>query len=175
MTAPVKSNELQSTLDTLLRLHARGLEGYELKRLEVSRVRKELSDAGMLIDHLTGTIRILQGQLGIPESDRLPSRFVGRLVRSRPVVKVLLEIIAEHDAKGGILRKDLFKIAKDQGVDSADDYMKAVLYRLQRRDGKIRNDDHRWLLTDKGKAALGIDVKDSASAETPAPATSAQS
>lgn len=149
-TPDAKSNhDLNATLETLLKLHASALEDYDAKREEVSRIQKELSDAGILVDNLTGTVRVVQGQLGIPESERLQTRFAGRKVDGRSVIQIVLEIIAEHNTKGGVTRAQVIKAAREQGAESAEDYYSAVFYRLQHRRNKIKVVDHRWFLTDE--------------------------
>lgn len=148
------NNGLQATLDTLLKIHDAALRDYNQKRAEVSRIQTELSQAGKTIDSLSGTIRIIQAQLGVAEDERIPSSNNGQSTDRKTVTQTVLEVIGEHDARGGIAYQDILSIARRKGVESAEDYLKAVFYRLQHRDKKIVNIDKRWQLTDKGRTYL---------------------
>lgn len=158
----LQRSEIESTLKNLELLRDAKRREIDALRLQLQRVEAELRVANLALQNLNGSILALRGDLGLEDQEQAILMFQEaqseqpRRERLIDNSRAIMLIVARYHDRGGITFEQIYKTAKEDGLDVTREYVHTVLNRKRRRQKKLDRRDDKWFLTDKGKEELGI-------------------
>lgn len=155
-------SEIEGTLRNLELVRDAKKRDIEALRAQLLRVEAELRVANIALQNLNGSIIALRGTLGLEDEEQAILMFQEAHSEPEPrgpIIdnsRAIMLIVARYHDRGGITFDQIYRMAKEEGLDVTREYTHTVLNRKRLRQKKLEKRDDKWFLTDKGKEELGI-------------------
>jgi hypothetical protein len=149
---------LEDSLRSLRRLFDAASQEYQEKYLQFQALGNELNVIQESMRSFRTAMSTVEKALGISSQPVLLPE--GEIKREIPVdaTETVMRLVAAHHESGGISFDQIFQSLKSQGHKTSREYLHTILNRKKNYQKKLKKENGRWLLTDKGKEELGIKV-----------------
>jgi len=149
---------LEESLNTLRRLFDAAAEEYQKKYLQFQALGNELSGITESMKSFRSSIAAVEKLLGVSRQQVLLPE--GEIRREIPIdaTETVMRIVAAHHDSDGISFDEIFQSLKTQGYKTSREYLHTILNRKKNYQKKLKKENGRWFLTDKGKEELGINL-----------------
>lgn len=155
--AEITKTELEEMLASLKRLHDATRRRYDQKFIEHEQLAREINSLAESMKSIKGSMVAIERNLGLSsEQIRLPDVPEVKIGKPMDTTETVMRMIAAKNESGGITFDEIFQGLKDKGIKITREYLHTILNRKKNYQKKLKKENGKWFLTDKGKEELGI-------------------